>query len=174
MRRAAGIALARLGARLGAGVGVVALAVVSTGALAAAAAKKVPYYASISAGKARMRSGPARNYPASWMYQRADLPVKVVAVYERGGWLKVEDPAGVQGWIAGPLISDTRTAIVVGQVAELQQSPEPGSKVVWRAAPGVVGRLSKCARGWCHLDVKGRGGFVEISRLWGIDATEQF
>lgn len=167
MRKAAGVALAGIGA-------VAAAALVCTGALAAGATKKAPYYASIAAGKARMRTGPARNYPASWMYQRADLPVKVVAVYERGGWLKVEDPAGVQGWIAGPLISDTRTAMIVGEVADLQESPRPGAKVVWRAAPGVVGRLTKCARGWCHLDVKGRGGFVEISHLWGIDAAEQF
>ena len=161
-----------MGAGMGVGMGVVALAVVSTGALAAAAAKKTPYYASIAAGKARMRTGPARNYPASWMYQRADLPVKVVAVYERGGWLKVEDPAGVQGWIAGPLISDTRTAIVMGQVAELQQSPEPGSKVVWRAAPGVVGRLSQCGNGWCRMDVKGQAGFVAVGGLWGVEAGE--
>ena len=42
----------------------------------------------------------------------------------------------------------------------------------WRAAPGVVGRLSKCARGWCHFDVRGRGGYVEAVRLWGVEPGE--
>ena len=167
MRKSAGIALAGAAAAL-------LCTGLCTGAIAASVQKKVPYYGSISAGKARMRTGPARNYPASWMYQRADLPVKVVAVYERGGWLKVEDPGGTRGWIAGALISDTRTAMIVGQVADLQEAPRPGAKVVWRAAPGVIGRLSQCARGWCHLDVRGRGGFVEMSRLWGVDGAEQF
>lgn len=40
--------------------------------------RKPPYYASISAGKARMRTGPGRNYPSSWLYVRADLPIKVI------------------------------------------------------------------------------------------------
>ncbi|MEG3089710.1 SH3 domain-containing protein [Sphingomonas sp. PB4P5] len=135
--------------------------------------KKVPYFASIAAGKARMRTGPGRTYPASWMYQRADLPVKVVTVFEKGSWYKVEDPSGTQGWILGALISDTRTALVTGEVAELRDSPRLGGRVTWRAAPGVVGRVSKCARGWCYLDVKGRGGFVETKALWGVEAEER-
>lgn len=134
--------------------------------------KQTPYFASISAGKARMRTGPGRTYPASWLYQRADLPVKVVTVYEKGSWYKVEDPGGIQGWIMGALISDTRTALVQGGVAELRDSPRIGGKVTWRAAPGVVGRLSKCARGWCWLDVRGRGGYVETARLWGVEPDE--
>lgn len=134
--------------------------------------KQVPYFASISAGKARMRTGPGRSYPASWLYQRADLPVKVVTVYEKGSWYKVEDPGGIQGWIMGALISDTRTGLVQGAVAELRDSPRVGGKVTWRAAPGVVGRVSKCARGWCWFDVRGRGGYVETARLWGVEANE--
>src|SRR3546814_5268691 len=43
--------------------------------------RQTPYWASIAAGKARMRTGPGRTYPATWLYQRADLPIKVVEVY---------------------------------------------------------------------------------------------
>ncbi|MEN2785222.1 SH3 domain-containing protein [Sphingomonas qilianensis] len=142
-------------------------------ALAAAADKPVPYFASIAAGKARMRSGPGRTYPASWLYQRADLPVKIVAVFEKGRWYKVEDPDGTQGWILGALISQTRTALVTGGVAELRDAPQIGGRVTWRAAPGVVGRVSKCALGWCYFDVKGRGGFVETRSLWGVAGDER-
>jgi len=152
------------------------LAMVSVGLTAPAIAglvlKKTPYFASISAGKARMRTGPAKTYPASWLYQRADLPVKVLDVYDRGAWIKVEDPSGTQGWMMGTLISDTRTGLVMGTIAELRDSPRYGGKIVWRAAPGVVGRLSKCARGWCYLDVRGRGGYVEANHLWGVTADE--
>ncbi len=134
--------------------------------------KKTPYYGSISASKARMRTGPGRTYPASWLFQRADLPVKVLDIYDHGAWYKVEDPSGTQGWIMGTLVSETRTGLVMGSVAELRDSPRFGGKVLWRVAPGVVGRLSKCARGWCHFDVHGRGGFVETNRLWGVDPQE--
>ena len=141
-------------------------------AIAGLVQKKTPYFASIAAGKARMRTGPAKTYPASWLYQRADLPVKVLDVYDRGAWIKIEDPSGTQGWMMGTLISETRTGLVMGTIAELRDAPRYGGKIVWRAAPGVVGRLSKCARGWCYFDVRGRGGYVEANHLWGVETDE--
>lgn len=133
--------------------------------------QSVPYYASISAAKARMRTGPARTYPASWLYQRVDLPVRVVGVFKE--WRKVEDPDGTQGWMQANLVSATRTAIVHGaQPAAMLERPAPGTRVMWRAAPGVVGRISHCGGGWCRLDVKGQAGFVEVGSLWGVDAGE--
>src|SRR3546814_20334833 len=53
---------------------------------ATAQKRETPYYASIAASKARTRTGPARTYAATWLYVRADLPIKVVAVYL--AWLK--------------------------------------------------------------------------------------
>ena len=153
-------------------LGLTAIGTASSPAFAGLTQKKVPYYASISAGKARMRTGPARTYPATWLYQRVGLPVKVIGVYEKGSWLKVEDPDGTQGWMLGALVSDTRTAVIRRDITELRDSPRVAGKVVWRAAPGVVGRLSKCARGWCYFDVRGRGGFVETTQIWGVDGEE--
>ena len=159
----------RIGAGFVLAVTVIGLAVPAPGALVQ---KKTPFFASISAGKARMRTGPGKTYPASWLYQRADLPVKVLDVYDRGTWLKIEDPGGTQGWMMGTLISDKRTGLVMGMIAELRDSPRYGGKIVWRAAPGVVGRLSKCAAGWCYFDVRGRGGYVEANHLWGVEPGE--
>jgi SH3-like domain-containing protein len=71
------------------------------------------------------------------------------------------------------LLSENRTAIVRGpQPLEMREKPEPGARLQWRAAPGVVGRLSRCAAGWCRFDVKGQAGFVEIAGLWGVDGGE--
>lgn len=135
-------------------------------------ARKTPYWGSISAGQARMRTGPGRNYPASWLYQRAGLPVQVVEVYP--GWRKVRDPDGVEGWMIGNLVSDQRTGMVRGGVAELHDAPKPDGKVLWRAEAGVVGRLSRCNAGWCRFDVQGRSGYLEEVRLWGVDPGEAF
>lgn len=148
---------------------IAALAALIAGDVAAQSGKerpKPPYFASIAAGKARMRSGPGRSYPATWLYVRADLPVRVVDMFKE--WRKVEDPAGEQGWMLGTLISSTRSAIVQGPVTELRERPAFGARVLWRAEPGVVGRISRCARGWCRFDVRGQAGFVEASRLWGV------
>ncbi len=139
-------------------------------AVPALAQRKPPYFVSIKAEKARMRTGPGRNYPASWLYQRKDLPLKVIDIY--GEWRKVEDPDGTQGWMLANLLDDTRTAMVIGTVLEMRAAPRFNARVSWRAAPGVVGRISKCTSGWCWFDVRGRGGYVEQSHVWGTEPGE--
>lgn len=137
----------------------------------AAAQQKPPYWASIGAGKARMRTGPGREFPASWLYQRADLPVRVIETYPN--WRKIEDPEGTRGWVQANLLSNVRTALVSGDIRELRASADPAAPVVWRAEPGVVGRVSQCARGWCLFDIKGRAGFIQTSHIWGTAADER-
>lgn len=158
------------------GIGVILAFTCACGLLAPAEApaqteKNTPYFASIAAGRARMRTGPGRTYPTIWLYVRADLPVRVLTVYKE--WRKVEDPGGARGWMLGNLLSEARTGFVWGEIAELRERPVADAKLLWRAAPGVVGRLSECADGWCRLDVRGRSGYVETSRLWGVGAGER-
>ena len=133
--------------------------------------RKTPYWASISAGEALMRTGPGRNYPATWLYRRADLPIKVVETYP--SWRKVQDPEGATGWMLVNLLSDTRTAIVTGDAPrDMHEAPSSEARVVLRAEPGVVGRLSRCASGWCRLDVRGRAAYIRTDHLWGVDPDE--
>lgn len=139
-------------------------------AFPALAQRKTPYFVSIKAEKARMRTGPGRNYPSNWLYQRKGLPLKVIDLY--GEWRKVEDPDGTQGWMLANLLDDVRTAMVIGTVTGMRDSPRFNARVSWRAAPGVVGRVSKCASGWCWFDVAGRGGYVEQSHIWGTEPGE--
>lgn len=130
--------------------------------------RATPYWASISAGKAMMRTGPGRNYPATWLYVRADLPIRVIETYPN--WRKVRDPDGNTGWMLQRLLSDTRTALVTGtEKRPMRQDPAEESRIRYLAEPGVVGRLSKCARGWCLLDVRGRQGYIRAEHFWGLD-----
>jgi SH3-like domain-containing protein len=138
---------------------------------AAHAERKAPYWASISAGKARMRSGPGRQFPATWLYQRAGLPVKVLEVYPN--WRKIQDPDGTIGWVQGNLLSDNRTAIVTGGIREMHSAAAAGASVIWRAEPGVIGSLKQCERGWCLMDVKGHNGYIETAHLWGAATDER-
>jgi len=133
--------------------------------------RRPPYWASIAAGKAMMRAGPGKNYPAIWLYRRADLPVKVVETYP--GWRKVRDPAGTTGWMLQRLLSDTRTALVTGaEPRPLYEAASAGSKIRYHAEPGVVGRISHCGEGWCRFDVGGREGYVRTEHIWGVGPGE--
>ena len=146
--------------------------VVSLFALGTAyAQRQTPYWASIDAGKALMRTGPGRTYPATWLYLRRDLPIKVLAVHE--DWRRVQDPGGEIGWMQVRLLTDRRSGIVLGEAPQdMREGPSPTSPVRFRAEPGVVGRVSRCANGWCLFDVAGRRGYIRTEALWGVDATE--
>lgn len=147
------------------------LAAALAGATAYAAPDRpLPYWASIAAGDALMRSGPGREFPATWRYRRADLPIRVLQVHQ--SWRKVQEMDGTEGWMAAALLSARRTAIVTGGVRPLRAVPDAGARIVWRVEPGVVGRVSHCAAGWCEFEVGGRGGYIETGHIWGVAPDE--
>lgn len=127
--------------------------------------KAPPYWASIAADEARMRVGPSLDYPSNWVYRRRDLPVKVVQVL--GNWRKIEDPDGTQGWMHVRLLSAAETAVVSSVAADLREGRGHDEALLYRAAKGVVGRVSDCSAGWCRFNVGGKQGYVQASSLWG-------
>lgn len=145
------------------------LAVVAAiGPADAQSVKKPPYWASLAKGEAVMRVGPSKNFPANWVYLRRELPVKVIETYP--DWRKIEDPSGTTGWLHVRLLKDDPTAIVQGSQAEMRDRPSDGARLLYRLQPGVVGKVSGCASGWCAFNVGGKAGYVLADRLWG--ATE--
>jgi SH3-like domain-containing protein len=147
-----------------------AAALVQTGA-SAQRERPTPYWVSLQANDALMRSGPAQTYPAAWRYVRRGLPMKVVAT--QPNWRKVQDPLGAEGWIMVRLLSDQRTALVTGaEPRPMHERADEASRVRYRAEPGVVGRIQGCRSGWCELDVAGRRGFIRAAHIWGVDPNE--
>ncbi len=149
----------------------VAVALLALAIPASAQDKKPPYWASIASGEAMMRKGPGRNYPGIWLYQRRDLPIRVVQVYPN--WRKIEDPDGQQGWMLVTLLSDRRTAIVKpGAPRDIRVKPTASAPVRYRAEPGVVGRIEQCGGRWCHIAIGSREGFIAQGDLWGTSEGE--
>ena len=79
--------------------------------------KQPPYWASIASGQAMTRTGPGRNYPGVWLYQRRDLPVRVVKKYRE----LAADPGSGRG-----------AGLDAGDDA---QRPPDGDRQAGRAAP---------------------------------------
>ena len=148
-----------------------ALLILGVAAPAAAQEKQPPYWASIASGQAMTRTGPGKNYPGVWLYQRRDLPVRVVKKYEN--WRLIQDPDGAQGWMLVTMLSDRRTAIVKpGEPRPIRVGPSDGAKTAYMAQHGVVGRISKCSDDWCRIEVDRRKGYIRISDVWGVAENE--
>jgi SH3-like domain-containing protein len=133
---------------------------------AAAQDRQPPYWASIASGEAMMRTGPARTYPGIWLYQRRDLPVRVLKRYE--SWRLIEDPDGARGWMLSTMLSDRRTAMVrPGDPRPIRVQPDSSSPARYLAEPGVVGQISQC-----HQLHRHRGRFAAADAQAGDPALE--
>src|SRR5213075_2711215 len=103
----------------------------------------------------------------TWLYQRRDLPVRVLKLYPN--WRLIEDPDGTRGWMLVTLLSDHRTAIVKkGALRPVRVDPNEGAKVRYLAEQGSVGRISKCRDGWCRIEFGKRDGYIQTSDVWGV------
>ncbi len=150
---------------------VTALVIAAWATPSAAQDKQPPYWASIASGQAMTRNGPARTYPGKWLYQRRDLPVRVIQKYEN--WRLIQDPDGVKGWMLVTLLSDRRTAMVKpGDPRPIYSDPNTHSRIRYRAEAGVVGRIGRCGGGWCRIAIGKRDGYIRTSDIWGVGPDE--
>ncbi len=134
--------------------------------------RAIPRFVSLASRKVNFRTGPGEQYPVTWTFVRQGLPVEVIAEFEL--WRRIRAPDGTVGWVHKSLLSGRRTALVVGTAPrDLLADPEPGARVVLRAAPGVQGRLKACHGGWCELEVSGEKGWLTRDQIWGVYPNEK-
>ena len=110
------------------------------------------------------RAGPGTEQRLEWLYQRAGLPVMVLA--EREGWKQVRDPDGDEVWMRSEDL-DARRTVYVREQATLRRAARSGGQVVAYLMPGVVGAVTACNGDWRRVAVGGRIGWVQNSSLWG-------
>jgi SH3-like domain-containing protein len=149
-----------------------AFLIIAAAGPALAQEKQPPYWASIASGQAMTHTGPGRNYPNVWLYQRRDLPVRVVKKYQT--WRLIQDPDGAQGWMLVTMLSDRRTAIVKpGDPRPVRADRSDAAKIRYMAEPGVVGRIDKCkGDGWCRIEIGKKEGYIRTSDVWGVGDHE--
>ena len=134
--------------------------------------RKTPYWASIASGQAMMRTGPGRNYPGIWLYQRRDLPIRVIKIFPH--WRLIEDPDGVRGWMLVSLLSDQRTALIkAGEPRPIRSEPRAGAHVRYLAEPGVVGRIDHCGGSWCRIEIGAKRGYIAQGDVYGLSPGEK-
>jgi SH3-like domain-containing protein len=141
----------------------------------------IPRYVSLKTDRVNLREGPSTDHSTRWVYQRAGLPVEIIAEFDN--WRRIRDPEGADGWVWHSLLSGRRTAIVApweresGLVVQMRAEAHDDARVVARLEPGVVASVSRCTDGWCRLAVadgprREIAGFVAQDMLWGVYPDE--
>ena len=132
----------------------------------------LPRFVSIKSDEAFARTGPGKQYPIRYIYQRAGLPLEITLEY--GGWRKVRDHLGDEGWMHTSLLSGRRSALAAGQGAELHTKPNAQSPIKARLQTGVLIKLHACDGVWCKAKVAAHKGWIQQNSLWGVYAAEKF
>jgi SH3-like domain-containing protein len=131
------------------------------------------HYASLRSDKVFLREGPTFKHRVLFVYRRREYPVEVLASYET--WRRVRDPDGTTGWMSETMLSEIRTVLVVGKAhAPLLAAPYATAPKRAEAEPGVVAKLKACKPQFCEIAAGGLTGWIDRTRIWGVNAGEVF
>lgn len=135
----------------------------------------VPRYVSLKSDRVNLREGPSKDHRTSWVFQRAGMPVEIVAEFET--WRRIRDSEGTEGWVLHSLLSGRRTGIVTSRVKTdlimLRDKPDESAAVVAQLQHGVVGNVKTCNGQWCRIFGQGFDGWIPQERLWGVYPSER-
>ncbi len=142
----------------------------------------VPRYVSLKTDRVNLREGPSKDHRTAWVFQRAGLPVEIVAEYET--WRRIRDSEGTEGWVLHSLLSGRRTALVMpwakGEVPALNLLDRPDDKggTVAQLQPGVITSVKTCDGAWCRVTIVLDGardldGYIRQEKLWGVYPNEK-
>jgi SH3-like domain-containing protein len=130
----------------------------------------LPRFVAVRAPKVNLRTGPGLRYPIDWVYTRPGLPLEVMDEFET--WRRVRDWEGSIGWVHQNMLSGERQAMVVGKQRLLRREPAETAPGLALLEAGVIGRLSRCADGWCQVEVKGLAGWLREEEIYGVERGE--
>lgn len=123
-------------------------------------------FLSISANAAIMYDAPSQNAEKLYVVS-LHLPLEVIVKVE--GWVKVRDSSGEVAWVERKFLSDKRFVIVTAPLADVYQSPDIHSPLLFQAQKNVVIEwLSSDLPGWVKIRHRdGQIGYIRSNQVWG-------
>ncbi len=136
----------------------------------------IPRYVSLKSDRVNLREGPSKDHRTTWIFQRAGLPVEIMAEFDN--WRRIRDSEGSEGWVLQSLLSGRRTALVApwkrGETFPLYAKPMESVEKVAKLQAGVQGSVRKCDALWCRFSGEGFDGYIQKVLLWGVYPQDQF
>jgi SH3-like domain-containing protein len=129
----------------------------------------MPRFVSLKSDRINVRQGPTRDQRVAFIFQKAGLPVEVVAEFEN--WRRIRDSEGSEGWVLQTFLSGRRTALVApwskDRVIALHSQASETSAPVAMLQPGLLANIKECSSEWCRVVGAGFDGWIAQEHLWG-------
>lgn len=140
----------------------------------------LPRFASLKSDRVNLREGPSKEQRTKWIYEKAGLPVEIIA--ESDNWRRIRDSEGAEGWVLHSLLSGRRTALVAPWGKEkpvaLRTRAEDAAPMSAALMPNVLATVRSCDTKWCRIVGEGAegikfDGYVPQNQLWGVYPDEK-
>ena len=134
----------------------------------------IPRFDSLRSDTVYMRAGPGERFPIEWVYEKKDLPVKIIDTFEH--WYKIEDGDKNQGWVHKRMLSGKRTAMTAkDKKTPLYKKSSTQSKVLAYFEGQIIVRIIECEQDnlFCHVKYNELKGYILKSSLFGASLEEK-
>ena len=124
-------------------------------------------FVSLKSSKINMRVGPGDEFPISWVFLRAGLPMMLVAEFQQ--WRKLRYLDNTEGWIHQNMISGKNNAIVNSDNALLFKRDSESFPIA-KVEKGVIVRVLEIRENsWIKVDINKLKGWMKKETLWGVN-----
>ena len=118
----------------------------------------------VAAGTANVRSGPGTQNDQLWQVEKY-YPVMVVE--KKGGWCRIKDFEGDEGWIEASLLDKTNTVIVRVPKCNVRSGPGTEHETVFIVTKGIPFKVLQTKGQWLQVEhADGDSGWLMKNLVW--------
>ena len=127
-----------------------------------AAAEEI--FLSLKKNKVNVRYGPSFESPVKFIYNKIDLPIKLIDKKEN--WRRILDVKNNSGWIHSSQLKQINSIITLSDKI-LFKKPTIFSKPIAKIKKGRVLIIQNCQTNWCKIKTNHIKGWIQRKNLWG-------
>ena len=122
------------------------------------------YFLMLKNNKVNVRYGPDLNSPIKYIYNKKNLPIKVIDKKEN--FRRIIDIKNNSGWIHTSQLRKNKSFILLENQI-LFSKPTKYSKPIVKISSGRLLLVKKCKIKWCKITTGDFSGWVFKNYLWG-------
>ena len=122
------------------------------------------YFLMLKNNKVNVRFGPSLKSPIKYIYNKVNLPVKVIDKKEN--FRRITDHKKNSGWIHISQLKKSKSLVATSQKI-LFKKPTKYSKPIAKIEKGRLLIVKKCSDNWCIVKTEKFSGWISKDNIWG-------
>jgi len=122
------------------------------------------YFLMLKNNKVNVRYEPNLNSPIKYIYNKKNLPIKVIDKKEN--FRRIIDIKNNSGWIHTSQLRKNKSFILLENQI-LFSKPTKYSKPIAKISSGRLLLVKKCKLKWCRVKTENYTGWIKSEKVWG-------